>query len=590
MIRDIRTVLSWLTPRQRARWYLLVPLVSLSALVEAVAALAVFGLLRLVVEPARVRSAPIVSEIWKAWPSDDPPAIIATLTIVTAILYIARGALLAGTEWMRERTLHQSAAQTSARLFARYLSADYLFHVRRQPASLIDEATRSTELAFQFVLSSAINLFAETLTAIALVTVLALNAPAVTLSAVAVILAAVGVAVHLTRRVWVRLGGAEKQLAVAQLHVLQQSLGGIKDVIITGRQSFFEERFREVRRILADLKERRLWLSSILRIAIETGLIVSMLVVIWIVIARGDIGPQTVSILALFAYTGFRLVPSANRVMLNLGYLREGRVFVKSVAHDLHALRGTAARMVPEPVVTFDRAITFEHVTLRYEAGDRPALSDVNLSIRPGESIGIVGPTGAGKSTLVDVLLGLLVPTGGRVLIDGDVLSGRERGWQRLIGYVPQEVYLLDDTLRRNIAFGIADGAIDERQLARAVSLARLGEVVAALPKGLETRVGEDGVRLSGGQRQRVAIARALYHDPPVLVFDEATAALDNQTEREVTEAIAALRGDRTLVAIAHRLSTVQACDRLIHLRDGRIAGIGTYQELLSDEGFRRLT
>jgi len=590
MIRDIRTVLSWLAPRQRARWYLLVPLVSVSALVEAVAALAVFGLLRLVVEPARVRSAPIVSEIWKAWPSDDPPAIIATLTVATAILYMARGALLAGTEWMRERTLHQSAAQTSARLFARYLSADYLFHVRRQPASLIDEATRSTELAFQFVLSSAINLFAETLTAIALVTVLALNAPAVTLSAVAVILAAVGVVVHLTRRVWVRLGGEEKRLAVAQLHVLQQSLGGIKDVIITGRQSFFEERFRDVRRLLADLKERRLWLSSILRIAIETGLIVSMLVVIWIVIARGDVGPQTVSILALFAYTGFRLVPSANRVMLNLGYLREGRVFVKSVAHDLHALRGNAARTVPEPVVTFDREITFEHVTLRYEAGDRPALTDVNLSIRPGESIGIVGPTGAGKSTLVDVLLGLLLPTGGRVLIDGDPLSTRERGWQRLIGYVPQEVYLLDDTLRRNIAFGIADRAIDDRQLARAVSLARLGEVVSALPKGLETNVGENGVRLSGGQRQRVAIARALYHDPPVLVFDEATAALDNQTEREVTEAIAALRGDRTLVAIAHRLSTVQACDRLIYLRDGRIAGIGTYQELLPDEGFRKLT
>jgi ATP-binding cassette subfamily C protein len=240
--------------------------------------------------------------------------------------------------------------------------------------------------------------------------------------------------------------------------------------------------------------------------------------------------------------------------------------------------------------VTFDREITFEHVTLRYEAGDRPALTDVNLSIRPGESIGIVGPTGAGKSTLVDVLLGLLLPTGGRVLIDGDPLSTRERGWQRLIGYVPQEVYLLDDTLRRNIAFGIADRAIDDRQLARAVSLARLGEVVSALPKGLETNVGENGVRLSGGQRQRVAIARALYHDPPVLVFDEATAALDNQTEREVTEAIAALRGDRTLVAIAHRLSTVQACDRLIYLRDGRIAGIGTYQELLPDEGFRKLT
>ena len=159
--------------------------------------------------------------------------------------------------------------------------------------------------------------------------------------------------------------------------------------------------------------------------------------------------------------------------------------------------------------------------------------------IERGQSVGIVGPTGAGKSTLVDVLLGLLPPTTGRVLIDGEPLEGRERAWQRQIGYVSQDVYLLDDTLRRNIAFGIPDGAIDEARLAAAVAQARLDEVVAALPSKLETVVGENGVRLSGGQRQRVAIARALYHDPPVLFFDEATAALDNQTEREVTEAIA---------------------------------------------------
>jgi ATP-binding cassette subfamily C protein len=185
------------------------------------------------------------------------------------------------------------------------------------------------------------------------------------------------------------------------------------------------------------------------------------------------------------------------------------------------------------------------------------------------------------------------------VLVDGQPLEGRERAWQRQIGYVSQDVYLLDDALRRNIAFGIPDGAIDEGRLARAVSQARLDEVVAALPAKLETVIGENGVRLSGGQRQRVAIARALYHDPPVLVFDEATAALDSQTEREVTEAIAHLRqepggqaphGARTVIAIAHRLSTVRDCDQLIYLRDGRLAGVGTYQELLRDPGFRQLT
>jgi ATP-binding cassette subfamily C protein len=188
------------------------------------------------------------------------------------------------------------------------------------------------------------------------------------------------------------------------------------------------------------------------------------------------------------------------------------------------------------------------------------------------------------------VLLGLLPPTTGRVLIDGEPLEGRERAWQRQIGYVSQDVYLLDDSLRRNIAFGIPDHAIDQDRLNAAVAQARLDEVIAALPSRLETVVGENGVRLSGGQKQRVAIARALYHDPAVLLFDEATAALDSQTEREVTEAMLNVRGTRTVIAIAHRISTVKHCDRLIYLRYGKLAGIGTYQELLADPGFRELT
>jgi ATP-binding cassette subfamily C protein len=209
--------------------------------------------------------------------------------------------------------------------------------------------------------------------------------------------------------------------------------------------------------------------------------------------------------------------------------------------------------------------------------------------LKPGESLGIVGATGSGKSTLVDVLLGLLRPTAGQLLLDGKPLNGHERAWQRLIGYVPQAPYLLDDTIRRNIAFGVGDTLIDEHRVARASTLAQLEDVVRHLPQGLDTPLGERGARLSGGQQQRVAIARALYGDPAVLVFDEATAALDNQTEREVTRAIAALHGTRTLIVIAHRLSTVAACDRLIFLEGGRIAAAGTYQELLSHPAFKTM-
>jgi ATP-binding cassette subfamily C protein len=315
-----------------------------------------------------------------------------------------------------------------------------------------------------------------------------------------------------------------------------------------------------------------------------------MLLVVLLVTLRGASGGDTVSLLALLAYTGFRAVPSANRIMLNAGYLREGHAFVRAVAADYDAVRQRPARAQgPEPALEFHESVACEAVTFVYDDASRPALQDVHLLIRRGESVGIVGPTGSGKSTLVDLLLGLLRPTSGRVLIDGEDLSGFERAWQRLIGYVPQDPYLLDDTLRHNIAFGIPDSVIDEQRVVRACALSQLDDFLQQLPVGLDTMIGEDGVRLSGGQRQRVAIARALYHDPAVLVFDEATAALDNQTEREVTRAIAALHGQRTLIVIAHRLSTVERCDRLLFLQDGRIAAVGRYEDLLRNPGFRAM-
>jgi ATP-binding cassette, subfamily B, bacterial PglK len=217
-------------------------------------------------------------------------------------------------------------------------------------------------------------------------------------------------------------------------------------------------------------------------------------------------------------------------------------------------------------------------------------LVDIDIDVPRGETLGVVGPTGAGKSTLIDLILGLLDPSSGRITIDGVPLPEVRAAWQGRIGYVPQVAFLFDDTIRANVALGIPEGAVDDRRLAEAVSLAQLDDFVASLPQGLRTIVGERGMRLSGGQRQRVAIARALYHEPELLVFDEATAALDNATERDVTAAIEGLRGKKTIVIIAHRLSTVQRCDSLILLSEGRIVARGAYDELLSSSpDFRAL-
>ena len=590
MIRDLRAILGWLDGNLRLRWVLLVPIMSAAAIIEAAGAVAVFGLLRMVIEPSRVRSAPVVSQLWQAWPTDDPPAIVAVLTGIVGGLYVVRALFLAWAEWVKETTIGLSVARAAEQLFARYLAADYLFHLKRRSSSLMTEISRSTDIAFQLVVGSALNILTEAATIVALLAVLAFTAPPGALGIVAAVIALASVPLIITRRAWARFGARQKLLEEQQLHVLQQSLGGVKEVKIGSREAFFEARFRAVRRTLARVKQRRAWIAIAMRLGVETVLIISLLGIILLITLRGGTGADTVSLLALFAYTGFRAVPSANRIMLNAGYLREGRAYITGAMRDFAALDRPHVRPHgPEPIEEFTSALVCERVEFRYDEDSVPALVAIDLALLPGESLGIVGATGSGKSTLVDVLLGLLRPTRGRVLLDGDDLNGRERAWQRLVGYVPQDPYLLDDTVRRNIAFGVPDTLIDEQRLARACTLAQLDDVVDQLPNGMETMLGENGTRLSGGQRQRVAIARALYGDPAVLVFDEATAALDNQTEREVTEAIATLHGTRTLIVIAHRLSTVKGCDRLIFLESGRIAAAGTYQELLRHPAFHAM-
>ena len=561
-----------------------------SALIEAVTAIAVFGLLRMVVEPERVRTTPLVSRLWQSWSGDNPPTVVAALTVLVAGFYIFRAVYLSWAEWLKESTIAQSATRAADRLFARFLSAEYPFHLRRRSADLIHEVARSTDLAFQLFLGSLVNLLTEIAIVAALVVVLAATAPAQALIAVAAVLAMAAVPMIFTRRTWVRAGERQKMLEAQQFHVLQQSLGAVKEVKIAGREAFFEARLRGTRRELAEVKQHRAVVANALKLGVETVLIVAMLAVVLLITVGGASGADTVSLLALFAYAGFRVVPSANRIMLNAGYLREARAFVAGAIEDFKTLKPEKPRSPAlDPIAEFTESLVCDGVSYTYENAGSPSLINVNLTLRPGDSLGIIGETGSGKSTLVDVLLGLLRPTTGRVVLDGESLEGRERAWQRLIGYVPQDPYLLDETVRRNVAFGVPDSSIDEQRLARAISMAHLDEVITELPDGLDTRLGENGSRLSGGQRQRVAIARALYGDPAVLVFDEATAALDTQTEREVVTAIAELHGQRTLIVIAHRLSTVRGCDRLILLEKGRIAATGTYDQLMGNPAFRAL-
>jgi ATP-binding cassette subfamily C protein len=592
VLNDVRACLGLLSPRARRRWLALVPLAVAAAAAEAVGAGAAFVLVSVLGDPARAATLPVAGWIHARLPWHDGPSVILTFTLLVMAFYVARNGLLAGVTWVQEQALNVAVRDLSHRLLAAYLAAPYAFHFQRNSAALIHRVTDAVHGVFRGVLGALVNMACEVLVVLGIVVILALTAPGVTLAAIVVVGGLLLLPLTLSRRATARWGREVARLDREILQTLQQSLGGVKEVKLTGRERFFQAQFDERVAGSARTRSRYLAVASSLRLGVETVFVCGLLGVSLLLTLRSGAG--ALPLLGLYAYAGFRIIPSANRIMLYVGQLRYSRAWIHDLQGDLGALPAAppapAAGDAGAEPIRFGRAIVLERVSYAYAGAGDAVLTDVDLTIARGESIGIVGPSGAGKSTLVDLLLGLLEPTAGRITVDGRDITSALRSWQRHIGYVPQEPFLLDDTIRRNVAFGIADPDIDDRRVTAALRRAQLADFVAGLREGLDTLLGERGTRLSGGQRQRVAIARALYHDPEVLVFDEATSALDTAVERELIDSLEALRGVKTLVVIAHRLSTVRRCDRLAVLRDGRLAAVGPYDELLErDAGFRAM-
>jgi len=288
--------------------------------------------------------------------------------------------------------------------------------------------------------------------------------------------------------------------------------------------------------------------------------------------------------LSLFAVVAIRLMPSLNRISTGWGCLKRYSPCLDEIYDDLMTSKKEIQNrdtLQPSAPVIFERDIKLEKILFAYENCPKPILENLSLTIRKNAMVGFVGPSGAGKTTAVDIIAGLLNPQEGSVLVDGIDAKSNLRSWQDQIGYIPQNIYLSNDTIKTNVAFGVNPKDINEDTVWQALRLAQLDKFVAGLPAGLETEVGERGIRLSGGQRQRIGIARALYHDPQVLIMDEATAALDNETERAFMTSLERLSGVKTILIIAHRLTTVKACDLIFFLKAGRIVDSGNYAELL---------
>lgn len=589
----IRQCYELVVGERRARWIALTFLALIASGFEAIGAMLVFALLGLVTDPGGEIEVPMVGDLNNWFPTDNTNALLIASGAV-GLFFLIRGALLVLQAYAQHRVSYNAGAQLSGRLVRGYLAMPYAHHLNRDSSELVRNALTSVQESVNRVVLPATKFIAELLIIVGMTSVLFAIAPLASILALAVLAPATYLVLRVVKSRVRAYGRIATDSARLSLQILTQSLHGIRDLRLLGRETQFVRKFIRERTKDARARARQATLSALTSVQVETILVLFIVGFLAVTVTTVGTAADTFKVLGLFAYVGMRLKPSIQKIISSANSLRFATPAISDLHNDLlltaKALQDQDGESSREQVPILARGIVVEDVSYRYHTSNVPALENVNLDILAGEAVGICGPTGGGKSTLVDIISGLLEPTSGRVLVDGVDVQRHVRSWHRQLGVVSQHVYLFDDTLRGNITLGIPHESVDDAAVQRAVRLAQLDDFVTTLPDGLETQLGEHGMRLSGGQRQRVAIARSLYRDPPVLILDEGTSALDNETERELIGSLEQLRGTRTIILVAHRLSSIQRCDRVVFVRNGRVSGVGTYDELLeTNTSFREM-
>jgi len=586
----VRRAFALIGDDRRWRWWLLGFVSLFNAGLEAFGAALVYLLVALISTPDASVTLPLIGDVASYFPGLEPRQVKILFAVGVGVFFVLRAGAVLIQNYVTQRIVNNSMALIAGEMLDGYLSLPYLFHTQRSSAELIRNTYQGTTKLVQGIVLPVLSMATELLLGISLLVTLILLAPE------AMLLTTIGLGLTLVviqRFVKPRLVDFSRQTEAASaesIGAIQQALGGIRDIKLLRREEAFARIHLNARLTIARVNYKSSVLSSLSPLAIETSLILTI-VAVFVLATTGEGGVErTLATLAVFAYVGLRLQPILQRMIGFLNQLNKNQAVVETLTDDRALITAWRTAVEAEPPTgdgperptAFADSIRLEAISFAYGADGPTVLSDVSLTIQRGEFIGICGPTGGGKSTLVDLLVGLLQPTSGTVSVDGVVLGRRPLWWWDQLGVVSQNVFLTDDTLRNNIAFGEQAGsAVDEERLSRCVRRAQLEPVIAQLDHGLDTLVGERGVRLSGGQRQRVAIARALYREPEVLVLDEGTSALDGATERALVTAIDEATHRRTLIAIAHRITTIRNADRIIVVADGRIQDVGTYDELL---------
>jgi ABC-type multidrug transport system fused ATPase/permease subunit len=510
-------------------------------------------------------------------PSESTVAIFVACTIFIA--FLAKGLFTIWFRWWLIGFVAEQERETAIELLRRYLAAPYWLHLQRNTAELVRTMNDAVGQTYSMVVVGAISAVTELITVVAVGAALVILMPGPAL----LLLLYFGVAgLVLQQSIKRKATNAGEVMAHASFQMYQaafQALGGVKEITVRQNAEHFLSAYRSARNGYVKARRTSAFLNEFPRYVLELVFIVGI-ALLTVVVFSSSPSEQALSMLALFVAAGFRLLPSMVRAVASINAIRIGRKSISLVLADLSTELDPAQGPTSEGRFTWHDAIRIDDLSFAYSSDSTDVLHRISLDIPAGSSLALVGASGAGKSTLVDLLLGLHTPRSGRITVDGWDIQEDISLWQRSLGLVPQDIYLMDDTIASNIAFGESAAKIDQERLSAAVTKAQLDELLPVLPEGLDTMVGERGVRLSGGQRQRIGIARALYLQPQLVILDEATSALDNETERRITDTIESLHGEMTIVVVAHRLSTIRNCDRVLFLKDGEIEASGTFDEV----------
>jgi ATP-binding cassette, subfamily B, bacterial PglK len=569
-----------LAPAQRRMGTILLGLILIGMLFETLGVGMVIPVLTLMTEIDLASSYPMLVPWLDLLGNPNHKQLVVFAMLALIGVYVVKVLFLVFLAWQQARFISWLKSDFSLRLFTGYLRQPYTFHLQRNSAELIRNAVNQVA-QMAGAIQSYLLITAESLVVLGIFVLMLIVEPMSALVVTSVLgLSSWGFYRFTKARIkrWgEELQGHEK----LRLQYLREGLGAAKDVKLLGREKNFMDQYQVSNIGSAEIGKYHTTLSALPRLWLELLGVIGISATVLLMIAQNKSMASLVPALGLFAVAAFRLMPSANRLLNATQSVRFSSPAFNNLYKEFCLLEEVKSQEECSPL-PFKKALVLEGVGFRYPSSEALVLKEISLSIKQGESVGFIGCTGAGKSTLVDIILGLLVPVGGAVRVDGVDIQTNLRGWQDNVGYVPQSIFLTDDTIRRNIAFGLSADKIDEAAVRSSLRAAQLEQFVNDLPAGLDTQIGECGIRLSGGQRQRIGIARALYHDPSVLVLDEATSSLDTATESGFIEAVSSLKGNKTLIIVAHRLSTVEHCDYLYKIKDGLMVEEGKPALLLN--------